>query len=309
MNYILGSGIIGLTARHILGADWQVVPFYKSRFFSSNPPLDDNFLCRHERLDYIIDKLLPSKLVNSIFYKRSWSLNGILSTNGDSIVINDWLDKVYGNDVPGQSLPYYLQKDIFQIYNNVRISEIYKALLDLYLPMLKQNSTAGMPTSIKDGYIYFGEERKPYDNIISTIPADVLYGLTGRNSLLKTKDLHYLHLYTEELDFEGANQIMVADRNIEFFKVSNIAPSRYLFYFLNDILHPGIYMQNFLKKFEIIDGTMVKQALTLGNTIDIGILKKENIHPIGSYAVWDPCLDVASCFLRLLNTLDTGFKK
>ena len=44
MNYILGSGIVGLTARHILGADWQVVPFYKSRFFSSNPPLDDNFL-------------------------------------------------------------------------------------------------------------------------------------------------------------------------------------------------------------------------------------------------------------------------
>lgn len=310
MNYILGSGIVGLTAKHILGADWHVIPFYKSRFFTSNPPLDDNFLIRHERLDDLLRKLLPGKLISTIFYKRSWSDNGILTTNGETQVIDKWLQKVYGSLAPSQCQSYYHKKDIFQIYNDIRISEIYKALLDAYTPMLKENAAVGLPTKIHNGYIFFGpDDRRPYNNIISTIPADVLYGLIGRQSLLKTRDTHYIHLFTDDLDFEGANQVMIADANIDFYKAVNIAPSRYLFYFLKDIQHPGIYMQNFIKKFEIIDGTMVKQAVIQGEMVDPSVFKNENIHPVGSYASWDPCLDVSSCFLRLLNSLDTGFKK
>ena len=306
MNYILGSGIVGLIAKHLLGDDWQVIPYYKSRFFTTNPPLDDNFLVKHDRLDEIIQKLLPSRLVSTTFYKRAWSVNGQLYTNSDGLYIKAWLQKVFGDDEPGHAYSYYHKKDIFQIYNNIRISEIYNSLLDKYIGHLKENIKIGQPLKIREGYIYFNEGRKPYDKIISTIPAPALYELTGRKSLLKAKDVHYLHLYSDELDFEGANQVLVADSNIEFYKAVNIAPSRYLLYFLNDIQHPGNYMQKFLKNFEIIDGTMVKQALMMGDSIDVKIFNQDSIYPVGGYAIWDYCLDVGSCILRLLNVLDNG---
>jgi len=50
MNIILGSGIIGLLAKLILGQDWKIIPFYRSRYFSFNPALDDNFIIRDEIL-------------------------------------------------------------------------------------------------------------------------------------------------------------------------------------------------------------------------------------------------------------------
>ena len=44
MNVIFGAGVVGLIARHVLVGNWQIVPFGRSRFFSFNPPLDDNFM-------------------------------------------------------------------------------------------------------------------------------------------------------------------------------------------------------------------------------------------------------------------------
>ena len=125
-------------------------------------------------------------------------------------------------------------------------------------------------------------------------------------SNFRADNVHYLHLFTTDLNFEGANQVMVVDNNIDFYKVVNIAPDRYLFYFLKDIAHPGVYMQTFLKNFEIIDGTMVKRALMLGDKQDCSIYKSESIYPIGGYAEWDHCLDVGSSILRLLTFLDNG---
>jgi len=306
MNYILGSGIIGLIAKHLLGDNWHVVPYYKSRFFTTNPPLDDNFLMRHERLDEIVRKLLPSKLVTTLLYKRAWSLSGILQTNSDGLQIRPWIDKTFGQDQPDHAYAYFFKNDIFQIYDDIRVSEIYKSLLDRHMLTLKSNASLGAPTKISNGYIYFGNERKPYDKIISTIPADILASLTGRASEFRANDVHFLHLHTTDLNFEGANQVMVVDNSIDFYKVVNIAPDRYLFYFLKDIPHPGIYMQTFLKNFEIIDGTMVKRALMLGNRQDSAIYNTESIYPIGGYAEWDHCLDVGSSILRLLTFLDNG---
>lgn len=306
MNFILGSGIIGLIARHLLGADWHIIPYYKSRFFTSNPPLDDNFIIKHERLDEIIKKLFPSKIISNTFYKRSWSINGELITNGDMTIVEGWLEKVFGDNSPNHASAYYHKKDVFQIYDHIRITELYKSLLDSYMSEIKNNINLGQPTKISNGYIYFGENRKPYNKIISTIPAFVLNDLFFKNIQLKTKDIHYLHLYSEEIDLEGANQVLVCDKHIDFYKVVNIAPSRYLFYFLNDVKHPGIYMQSFIRNFEIIDGTMVKQALMLGNMVNNKKLNDENVYPIGGYAEWDHCLDVGSCILRLLSVLDNG---
>jgi hypothetical protein len=240
------------------------------------------------------------------FYKRAWSDKGQLLANQDGSYIDAWLEKVFGTQAPQHAKAYYTKKDIFQIYNSIRISEIYKSLLDTYLPHIKEMINIGMPTKIENGYIYFGNERRPYNRIISTIPADVLHPITGRKSTFKTKDIHYLHLYTEELDFEGANQVLVCDHGIDFFKVVNIAPNRYLLYFLKDIQHPGTYMQAFLKNFEIIDGTMVKQALMLGDILDVTSLNRESIYPIGGYAKWDYCQDVGSGILQLLTLLDGG---
>lgn len=306
MNYILGSGIIGIIAKHLLGNEWHVVPYYKSRFFSSNPPLDDNFLMRHERLDEILTKLMPTKIINTIFYKRSWSEMGSLITNPNESVIDRWSQKVFGTATPSHLSSYYYKKDIFSIYNNIRITEIYQSLLNNYMQMLKDNSKLGLPTKIENGYIYFGDDRKPYNKIISTIPIDALCKLCNRVCNVKSRDIHYIHLYSQEIDFEGANQVHVCDQNIDFYKVVNIAPQRYLFYFLKDILNPGIYMQAYLKNFEIIDGTMIKQALMLGDIIKTDYFNSQSIYPIGGYGEWDYCLDVGSSMLRLLNFLDNG---
>jgi hypothetical protein len=44
MNVILGSGIIGLLTKKILGDDWILIPFKKSRYFYFDIPYADNYI-------------------------------------------------------------------------------------------------------------------------------------------------------------------------------------------------------------------------------------------------------------------------
>ena len=103
MNYIFGSGVIGLLAKKILGPTYTVVPFYKSRFFSFNPALDDNFIIRDQKLDGLITDISGS--CSPILYKRSYSIMGDLKSDYNQEYSMVWLNKIFGNP-PSQSFAY-----------------------------------------------------------------------------------------------------------------------------------------------------------------------------------------------------------
>jgi len=307
MNIILGSGIIGLLARFMLGPQWKVIPFYRSRFFSFSPALDDNYIIRDERLDEFINDI-SKRDVPIHLYNRSWSFSGQLFKQYNSELFDLWLHKIFGHDVPSQSKVGFSDKMNFFVYD-IRLNQLYQSLTIEYLDELKAEDSLGKVTEIGDHYLIRGGQRIDFDNMVSTIPLDVLMKLCNYNNNFKSKTLHYLHVETDDLDFEGANQVLVADQEIDFFKVTNIARSRYLFYCNNEIVNPGIYLMQFMQKFEIIDGTSINNVIPMGQIPDLNELEKRNgIFCVGSSAQWDWCMDISSCILRLMKYSQRGNK-
>lgn len=307
-NVILGSGIVGLLARHILGPSWKVIPFYRSRFFSFNPALDDNFIIQDQELDpYIKDLTNTIGPVRSYQYRRAWSIKGHLLSQYDKGLCQDWLHKVFGSQVPPQSEPYYRSKMLQSVYD-IRVNGLYYNLATEYMEELRSEASFGVPTTIGQHHLIRNGVRLDFDNCVSTIPLQALYKLMGSAVQLPSKTLHYLHIETEHLDFEGANQLQVVDPIFDFYKVTNISPNRYLLYMHNDVPDPGVYLMNFIPKFEIIDGTSVAEALPLGPIPKLDTIDAAGIFCVGSNAQWDWCMDVGSCILRLLRYAGRGYK-
>jgi hypothetical protein len=308
MNVIFGSGVVGLLARHILGPTWTVVPFYRSRFFTFNPALDDNFIISSPELDPVIKELTPSVGQPQTFpYRRVWSLNGTLIKEYDSVLCNEWLHKIFGSNVPPQAEIYMSGRMSLQVYD-IRVNGLYQQLMAEYLPEIKEQSIKGLPTEIGHHYMVRNGVREDFENAVSTIPLDALCRLMKIDFKPKAKTLHYMHIETEKLDFEGANQLLVVDKIFDFFKATNIAKGRYLIYMHNDVPDPGVYLMNFIEKFEIIDGTAIDGVIPLGHAPKLQNLEDAGIFCVGSSAQWDWCMDVGSCILRLLRYAGRGNK-
>lgn len=298
MNYIFGSGIIALLAKKILGPSYTIIPFFKSRFFSFNPALDDNFIIRDERLDSFIGELTGSS--SFILYKRAYSILGDLKKDHSKEYDITWLAKLFGN-YPSQSEAYMKDRLSFFVYD-LRINKLYEALVNEFNEELKRENALGPVTEVGDHYFVRNKIRYDYDKLVSTIPLDILLKLMGRDtSSIQSRSIHYLHVASSELDFEKNNQLLVLDESIDFFKTTNIAPDRYLFYFHRDIEQPGVYLMNFLQSFDIIDGTTIEGALPVGEKPKLDNLENADILCVGSSAQWDWCMDVGSCILRLLK--------
>lgn len=302
MKYILGSGLIGLLARHILGPTYTIIPYYKSRFFSFNPSLDDNFLVRDPRTDPFVIQLNGS-LGPVFMYNKAWSVNGSLVRRYDADLCHNWLYKLFGAAIPSQSESYVKSHMEFFVYD-LRLNQLYQRLLDMYDAEIKKGLALGQVTNVGDHNIEIGGKRNEFESIVSTIPLNSLYKHMGVTTILKAKALHYLHIQSDELDFEGANQVMIADATFDFYKVTNIAKGRYLFYSHVDIPNPGVYFMQFMKSFEIIDGTSIQDALPCGEVQNVPMLDAYGITCVGSNAQWDWCMDVSSCIIRLLKMAD-----
>lgn len=304
MNVILGSGIVGLLAKIILGKDWKVIPFYKSRFFSYNPALDDNFIIRDERIEEFINEL--NKQLNNILktkyfmYKKGYSMGGEIVKQHDKEIRYAWLYKIFGNEIPPQSEAYLDNKLGFFVYD-LRVNQLYERLMSLYLDELKANAAEGQLSEIGDHYYVINGKKYAFDKMVSTIPLNALLTLRGQKLNLSSKTIHYIHLETDSLNFEGCNQLLVVDPIIDFYKVTNIAPNRYLFYCHNEISNPGSYLMNFMHNFEIIDGTSIADVIPCGSTPKLDQLENSDIFCVGSSAQWDWCMDISSCVLRLLK--------
>lgn len=309
MKYIFGSGLIGLLARFILGPEWTVIPFYKSRFFSFNPALDDNYIIRDDRLDEFVKdlgRIYPNK--NYYVYKRVWSVGGQLFQEYDKSLLESWLGKVFGSNVPSQSEAYFSKKMNMFVYD-IRANHLYELLLKEYMEDLRRENALGKVTEVGENYFIRNNKRYDFDNLVNTIPLDSILDLMKIKNDLKSKTLHYIHVQSTNLDFEGANQVLVADELIDFYKVTNIAPNRYLFYCHNDINDPGIYLMNYMKDFDILDGTSIANVIPMGEIPKIAEMERYGIFNIGSSAQWDWCMDLSSCILRVMKYAQRGFKK
>lgn len=306
MNAILGSGVVALLAKHILGADWTIVPFGRSRFYSFNPPLDDNFIIVDKEIDEIIKSLGYG--TTPIWYKRSFSVGGQLSQSKD--LVSDWLIRVFGSSYPSQALPYLNDRlSGFFVYGDVRTNKLYQSLQNTYAEEIQKQTALGKVTKIKDKVIYRdGGNNIEFDNLVSTIPLNYLYSLLGFGHDLTYKDIHCVHLATTKLDFEGSMQVMLVNPPLAFYKVSKISKSRYLFYMDQDVPNIGQYLMPVLEDFDLLDGTLIPDALPLGERSDLSGLEAHGIFCVGSYAQHDWCCDVGSNILRLIRYAQRDLK-
>lgn len=307
-NFILGSGLIGMLAKAMLGPSWQLIPFYRSRFFSFNPALDDNFIIYDPATADFFDDVckefggVPS---GTPMYRRSWSVGGQLVNDWNPELCRSWLAKIFGSDVPSQSLAYYTNRMNLLIYR-LRSNVLYNNLINRFKSEISAGTELGVPIEITDHTIRFKDKTVEYDNILSTIPLTSMCKLMNIEADYKALDLHYFHVETNDLDFEGNSQVMVVDDFFSFYKVSAIAPSRYLFYFNREVQNPGVYFMSFLKKFDILDCTTLKEALPVGEQHKDSLFNM-NVYTVGSNAQWDWCMDVGSCVLRLQRYAQRGF--
>jgi hypothetical protein len=304
MKLILGSGLVGLLARKILGAEYKIIPFGKSRFYSYNPALQDNYLAYNESYFDVIKPYLNSTFRHT--YKVAWSVGGMLHNKFDDGIYQDWSTKLFGKNVPPQSSSVLKTRFELELYD-IRLNQLYAKLLQEYESEIKSQLAMGDPISIRDGRVQFAKSAIDYNTIVSTIPLDVLAGLVGKSISVPATDIHYLHVQTNKLDFEGHHQVLVSDASIDFYKVTAVAPNRYLFYFNKELQNPGLYLLNIIgQDFDILDGTSIKRALPAGQMPDLSALEQIGIYAIGATAQWDWCLDAGSAMLRILNFANTG---
>jgi hypothetical protein len=304
-NVIFGSGITGLFAKALLPG-WTVIPFGRSRFFTFNPALDDNFIICSEEIDEPVRDICraPTK---TFLYRRAFDVGGHLFGKYDKGLCQDWLTKIFGLQVPGQAEPYMNNRlDLF-IYD-IRVNQLYGELLQRYLGELKEEHAKGKITEIGDHYFVRNGKKEEFDNAVNTIPLNVLNNLMGLQQELPAKPAHFFHIQTKHLDFEGYNQTLITDSKFSFYKVANIAPDRYLFYCHEEIQQPGPYFMALMPDFEILDGTSVGDYIPMGPMPNLEHLEQKGVYSVGSYAQWDWCIDVSSCITRLVRYANRNFK-
>ena len=300
MNLILGSGLIGLLAREILGPSYKIIPFGKSRFYSFNPSLADNFIKMNKDTIEVVDKLMPSI---PRLYKRPFSLSGQLLYDKQA-VIDLYLDKVHDNSVGVGNL---LLDTTFMVHG-VSCNALYSHLLLKYMGEIKDSISEGLskPTRLAKDYAIFGGHKIAYDNIISTIPLTVLYKLFSLSPLLDSKTVTIVKINSNNgcFDFEGANQVLIADSMFSFYKVVEINKNQYVFFFHEEVNDYAQYIsafsENQLKVERILE---FKEYIPADDPPDIKFLEDFNIWCVGSYAQWDDFMTVSASIRRIFQLL------
>jgi hypothetical protein len=177
------------------------------------------------------------------------------------------------------------------------------------MPILVEETNKGDVTEIGAHYYVRGGQRFEFEHAISTIPLNALSKLINKNGIdFKALPVYYLHVFSTKIDLEGANQALVADDELDFFKVTNIAKNHYLFYFLREIQQPGSYLLPIIGHADILDGTGVADVIPTGAIPNIDWLEDYGIFCIGSCAQFDWCADFGSNILRLVRYAERGYK-
>ena len=298
MNYIFGAGLVGLLAKHILPGDWTIIPFGKSRFFSYSPPIDNDYIIYEPRIDDVMAKIVPHKQI--LMRKRAWSLGGQLFPGYNKDCANDWLQKIFGPEPPGQSHAYLSHHMSFASYN-INLSNLYDCLMQRYAKDCEAGRLYGKVTEVGNHYFIAGGKKHDFVDAVSTIPLYAMLDLAKLPHTLKTRDCQAVQLCSSKIDLEGHDQIYVADSHIEFYKVSKLDDGSYVFYFHGtDVTQPAQYLMHVLDEFKILNGTVIEKYIPLGRA-DLNVLKAMGFTPIGAYAEWDWYCDISTNIIRLLH--------
>ncbi len=303
MNYVLGSGVVGMLALEILGPEWTLLPFGRSRFFSFQCPLDDNYITAHDELDDLINRLTPGGQRRS--YSIAYSVGGQLWPRHDAGICGDWLHKVFGADYPRHAVPYWASRLQQPIYD-VRSTQLYMALLSKHHRAVDHGLSLGKVTGVGDHTLTVGDRTVEFKRVVSTIPLDALQRLQGTQVTVTSKPSYVLLVKTDDLDFEGHNQLLAADPVLSFYKATHSAPGVYTLHCHEEIPQIGPYLMTILKSFDLLSDTRIDGSIPLGQMPNLNKLREQDVFPVGSYAEWDWCADVGTCALRLLRYRERG---
>jgi hypothetical protein len=295
-KYILGSGLTGLVARHILGDSWKLIPFGRSRFYSTRPVLGNNYIVRSAEMDGVLEGLefLPS----TFQFTRAFSMVGQLVFSEQSFAKKAYISKIFGaNPHPAAEALIKTELTTYKI----SATELYLSLLAKYLDEIRTStSTHGKVVAMSDHHIKTEKSDLEFDKIISTIPLDVMLGYFGQKVELPAKNVWYYHIKSPSINLEGAREALVVDNVIDFHKVTNTGPQEYLFHSLNEIVTPIQYFTAFIgNRLQVLNQTSIANALPAGLPPDLKELEAAGVYPVGDHGQWDYFMDISSCVNRI----------
>lgn len=297
MKVILGGGLVALLARDILGPDWTIVPVGKSRYYTFNPPLTDNYVV----VDPSIDDYMRQFAVIPILHRVGYSYSGQILFN-TALPLSRWLTKVYGGNVPPHANAFWKNRiDFFGMGNCI---DMYATLQAKYKDeILANHEKYGKPTKIAEHTITTATGVKfDYTKILSTVPFPVLSEWMDLGIAVPGRDEYFYHIATDQLNFEGATTLHVVDPEIDFYKVRQLNKTNFIFHSCTKIEYPGRYLMTWLPKFELVAETVIEKSICCGPDMhDIQELKDADVACMGSHAAWDDCLDIGSCIKRLIK--------
>lgn len=304
MNYILGSGLIGKLCKFILGDGWEIISYNKSRYYSFDPPLADNYIQHTDKTNDIISKLLSN--VVPIYYKTPISYSGQLIYNVFDNFIDEYIEKVYA----GHSYASKLIKTDFMAYDCA--FDLNKKLSFTLENDIKNNMGIVSKIDCNSNVLEFIDSKKnskilEFDKIISTIPLDVLCNIVhfGDKKLdinLSSNDCYYYLIHNNsKIDLEDANGCYIVDKNIDFHYCNYIGMNKYLFRSVKNIENIYNYIGLMIGyDFEILDSWVIPKSIPKHNPPDLSIFG-DNIFCIGSNAQWDDFMDISSCIHRIFD--------
>jgi len=298
-DLILGSGIIGCIAK-FLHPDSIFIPFKKSRYYTFDFPLADNFIVYSEDIDDFMVNMSPKNKMK-IFFKSALSFEGQL-LEGDEKIKEIYLKKLYDDHF--QEYAPKLITTAFSVYPITAIelySQLQKQQVDNINTSINELGDL-VKIDVKQKMIIFKETKREYDRIISTIPLNALLSFCGMNLSLKSKDVCYYRITSEKVDLEGRQSCFVADEFIEFFKVVELDKHMHMFWTFDKIENPYQYFGSFLThNIGIEECQRIEGAIPIGEKPDLSELEGYGIYCVGSNAQHDDFMDISSCIKRLLR--------
>lgn len=294
-KYILGSGLVGLLARDILGDEWSVIPQGVSRYYSYPVALADDFITTSKRSDYNY-LLTPDKRI----LKRAFSYGGDLIHAPLRWVADRYTIKVYD-----ELIPQFLSLNWFEApVSRTSCHELYSKMLEKYTDELVTASEKyGKLVSIEPGKIKTENLELEYDEVVSTIPLGALAQAAGIEHNMPYKDAWIYHVQTNELNFEGAEQVFVVDEESPFYKVNKVGPTDYLFFCLKEVPEATRFFGMFTKdNLMVLNRVHIEEYIPIGPPPDIrGFERDYKIRCIGSHAQHDAMADIGTCILRIFR--------
>lgn len=295
-NFIIGSGLIAFLIKEIL-PEYTIIPIGKSRFFQYNIPTCDDYIFCTDTTDKFI-KSISSKLnsnVQPILFKRSISYCGEIIHNKHQRFLDMWSNKIYNKNIDFERFKFE------GFVYNISSGDIFKILeqehKNSFYDFIKENNKL-LSIDIDNKIIHTKNCSLQYDNIINTIPLDVMFKFCGLQEYeFESKDLHTFVLKTDELDFENSSELLVVDDSIDFYKCTRIGKNIFQFYSTIDITNITQYMNLMVKNFDLLSGTAIKNAIPI--SCDTADLSKYDIISVGSCAQWDDLIDISDCIEKI----------